>query len=918
MTDEPKDQNDHPDTRQDTPQSSDTSSSDQPAGPIGDQTAKVEGTSDENLTVAQASEDTSGDIDSESPDADGLNEAFWLQILTSEVETDRHLEAVTHLGQAQKPSLDALTLLESVAISHDQETVRLAALAQLSATPFRDLQKRRNQLPMHIRRFILKEIDQWQGDSLLNDKLATILRQRYNFDFAPTKETPQEPKEEKPPRTLAEILLGETAIKTALYLGAFFIISAACFFATVVEELRLPILTIATLGFLGGAIGVKRRLPQASFIFAIIFSFLIAIDGIVLQLLYPAIEENSIIFWTGLTFLLGLIWFGGTWFYQSRIFSVLSVLGFCAAAFGLARWFDTELHLDIAFIALPTLTSLGGVVVLRRWQDKPFSLPVFLTAQCLQFLLLASSVIVIAFEGVFDDSTAGIWWVVIGLTWLLAVIFYVSSERLMPWTVFRIMAVIALLPVPFLLLNGLSIGIRGWLLIGWLWAAVLAAGSEIGYRLNRFRLPQYALFLLSASALIFATVGVVAVDEAAWMGIAYFSGAALVFFALTYLRPRSWVFAGSLIAATCAYFAIFALPMFAELDGFVGFVSVWPPLLLLSSYLLARHRFNLSSAWYWPLLIVGLTFGALNLIVTITADSPDLLRAAIIFFLWAMFAVVFSLMERRPVLGYSATTSFAISLLFVLRYLDSDTWVLPLVGLAAVYYVGGFALSYRFGRIAWLDVLRWSGLGLGVLAALSAPFQEGASSIVGVAIIALFFTIEAFSRRNVWFGVPANVLYLMAYFMALLELDVSQPQYYSIGAALIGIVMHYFLIGSGSKWGAFIAGLLSQLILLGTTYIQMVSTERLTFFTVLFFQALVLLAYGLVVRSRSFFIVPICFLVLGVISLTFTVLAGVPTIILIGCTGFILLGLGILALVMRERLVELTDQIGEKLGGWQA
>ena len=118
--------------------------------------------------------------------------------------------------------------------------------------------------------------------------------------------------------------------------------------------------------------------------------------------------------------------------------------------------------------------------------------------------------------------------------------------------------------------------------------------------------------------------------------------------------------------------------------------------------------------------------------------------------------------------------------------------------------------------------------------------------------------------------------------------------------------------------GAFVMGILTQLILLGTTYIQMLSTEGLLFFVVLFFQALVLLAYGLVVRSRSFFIIPICFLVLSTISLSFTVLAGVPTIILIGCTGFILLGLGVVALIMRERLVDLTDQLGEKLGGWRA
>jgi len=83
---------------------------------------------------------------------------------------------------------------------------------------------------------------------------------------------------------------------------------------------------------------------------------------------------------------------------------------------------------------------------------------------------------------------------------------------------------------------------------------------------------------------------------------------------------------------------------------------------------------------------------------------------------------------------------------------------------------------------------------------------------------------------------------------------------------------------------------------------------------VIFFQALAVLIYGLVVRSRSLVITPIIFVVLAVVSVVYSALKGISTVVLIGCTGLILLMLGILAVVMRERITKM----GERLGDWNA
>ena len=174
--------------------------------------------------------------------------------------------------------------------------------------------------------------------------------------------------------------------------------------------------------------------------------------------------------------------------------------------------------------------------------------------------------------------------------------------------------------------------------------------------------------------------------------------------------------------------------------------------------------------------------------------------------------------------------------------------------------------------------------------------------------------VEAFDRRNVWLGFPANALYLTSYFILLLELNVSEPQFFSIAIAVLGILMHYLLVRAGSRTGAFITGMVSQLVLLSTTYIQFFSTERIIFFFAIFFQALVVLAYGVVIRSRSLVITPLVFLVLSVLTVAYGLLQGILTIVLIGCTGLLLLMLGILAVVMRDRF----KQISERFRDWGA
>jgi hypothetical protein len=315
---------------------------------------------------------------------------------------------------------------------------------------------------------------------------------------------------------------------------------------------------------------------------------------------------------------------------------------------------------------------------------------------------------------------------------------------------------------------------------------------------------------------------------------------------------------------------------------------------------------------------------ALGILTTVAAAGALLLagllnepeKAAIGLGILAAYLYGLGAIRRTPELGYAASGSLAFSLLFTLISYDVEVWVIPFVGLAAVFYLTGLLLRVRDGMASWANVLRYSGLTLGGIVGIAAPLEGGDSAILGVAIVASMFALEAALQRRVELGYPAIFYYLIAYIMVLIALDVTEPQAYSIGVALLGFVMHYLLVRAGNQRQAFVMGGLSQLVLLGTTYIQMLATEEFSFFFVLFLQSLVVLAYGVVVRSRSLILVPILFSILGVLSVAFSVLAGVNTAILIGCTGLLMILLGVLALLYRDRLLTAGQRLGKSFGSW--
>ena len=492
--------------------------------------------------------------------------------------------------------------------------------------------------------------------------------------------------------------------------------------------------------------------------------------------------------------------------------------------------------------------------------------------------------------------------------------FYIFSDKFKENLFFRALAVLSLTPVLWLSLNTFDASESVQAISFLIWAICFILLGEVldarkGDKANYY--GQILLFVSIPLAVISASLGL---GKSENLAFGLFLSVAILYFLLTLYRTRVWSWTLALIAAIAAYFIFFELDFARNWDLYLGLKFLLPSLLLLLPELFFSKPIEENTTWRLPPIELGTILLGVNSIIIFAASRSDLWKASLIFGIYALLLLFYALRHFKW-LAYISNIYFALSLVYLLRHLEVERWLFPFIALSIFFYLLGWALEKRENTASWANIYRYSGLGLAAMLSLSAPIEDsGLVASIPVVLAAGLFTIEAFRKRNIWLGFPANGLYLLAYFMILANFEVEQPQLYSLAAAALGMLMHYLLVRSGSKTAAFITGMLSQLVLLSTTYFQLVAEEEFIYFVVLFFQALAVLIYGLVSRSKSLVITPIIFLVLSVITVTLGLLDGWPTIFLIGCTGVFLIAFGIGALLLREQVADLR----ERLDDWNA
>lgn len=985
--------------------------------------------------------------------------------------------------------------------------------------------------------FILDEIATWRKDGLLTERGAQILRRRYETaqaalsaplpkptpplhpppDSALPSASPLQPAVDSAPPSaspLPSIFLSEASIKIALYLGAFFVIAAALILAALVETLRLPILLGVSALFGGGALALKKRLSQPSFILWLVFSALLPISGGVLAEMLNLSGAPLSAYWLVVLTALSALWGFSAWLYISRFFSLTAFGGLAIAAWHFANIFEPGSDLYLFALTAAGLFGLAGAFLLKTWHSRKFALPLYLLVQAFELIILMIAA-PWALYNLFENYAAA-WWLFAALAWLAAFVFYAVSDFIIPFPLFRFLAAGALMPVAWLALAEFEPSNTVFALSGWAWGFALLLAGEVVSFFKTDKVARFSLPLNLAALPHFFIAGVIGATENAWLGFGLFAASAAALTLAHIRRARWWVWVASIACWVMVWLLFFSLPPIQKLqiNGIFILSGLLIPLSLLDWLL--PGGFASRPAWRWPLRIFALLTLTTGALVSLFAYSPDLLRAALALGLFAFLGLGYALRFRLPALITLFTGFLPLGILYALRHFDLGWWLPALTLLSAAYYFIGYTLSAFDKKGQWANALRWSGLALGLLAspfagfysgsgggwqvgvigilfvietfgrfawleiavhgiyafalalallenqvdspslylmgisvvilgldifferalrgraslkilprlagwltalagslflfsgwqsasgqdiaasltfnllflayallyrkpdlgfiffasvavtalalagfagleqwtdvlillslayyalgfldwpkgwgqirrlsglllatlaALSAPLENsGMRASLPAAVAATLWAIEAFRRRNVWLGFPANGLYLMAYYIILLELNVDQPQFFSLGAALLGLLMHYLLARSGANLGAFLTGMVSQLILLGATYVQMVSTNSLAYFAALFFQSIVVMLYGLVFRSRSLVFAPIAFVVLGVVTVVFSVLKGIATVLLIGCTGILFIILGILAVWQRERLSGLRERLNE----WKA
>ena len=825
------------------------------------------------------------------------------------------VEAIGELPFHDEPLLKALELTAATDRNSEVRDSAFLSLQKLSKTSPRQTSQA---VLTRDRGVILSAIQAWESEGLLPSHVARVIRHRYKVRPLPKKEA-RAKAAPKDGRNISQLLLSETSVKVALYLGAFFILTASFILAAIVEVARLPIISAVTLGAIISAWVLYRRIPLASFILSMIGTLLIPIDAAVILDLYTSPEFLSEPYWMGVAAILGIIWIAGTWVYESRLFSLLALIAFMLTGIFFSSWIDASFHTTLFVLAIASMCGLVLSVQIRRVSAEGLYIPLFVVVQIALPVLLILSSLELIFEwgisGVFKDVA----WFSVGCTWLTIMLAYMWSNRITPSGLFRVMATLCLIPSPLFFLQVASPSLQIVVNAAWIWGSLLALGS---YFLSGTKSPDietYSPYIQVASSIPYAYAGILAFGIGPEMNFGFLLATAVVYLLMGLWKIRSidWVF--GLTFALWAYFSVFLIPSIQARVFYIGYRLLPPLLAMFLIDLVARRVKKRKKEWFLPSQLLAFLLGFIFLLInTVNGLADASLEAAVAYMVVGIGVGAYALLYPQPHLGYFATASISLALVFRVINLHQTDWLWSFLGLSLIYYLVGLSLRTIFRVEVWGRVLRVSGLLLGAITAIGAVFEGGQPSVIVIALIATMYAFEAFRQRNVWLGFPTNAIYLAAYFMALHELDVIEPQFYSIGAALLGIIMHYLLVRGNNLIAAFLTGLVSQLILLSTTYVQMVSSDKLSFFFILFFQSLVMLIYGLVVRARSFIIVPIIFVLLSVITVAFSVLSGIPTAIIIGCTGFILLLLGILSLALRKQMLDATDRLGEMLGGWRA
>lgn len=757
------------------------------------------------------------------------------------------LSAFRELEKTSYSSPAILERLEELAIQ-GEGMVQKFALGALKLETSQRVASRRSEVSKPSRILILREIDSWENNGLLEHFRAEVLRRRYDFDIyagipikQTVKETPEPIQEQKievkksvaietpkpvvqPRPSLMQILLSETSVRIYLYLGAFFVIAAAAILAALVEAVRLPVLLAATFAFAAAAVGFKKHLPQPSFAFGIVFSFLLPIDASVIADLFRFFGQPLNLYWAFVFAGLAVVWAFSTWFYESRLFSLASLLAFTLGGTNLVSALAGSNDWITTGIGTSALVGLLGARLLKNWRGQNFAAPIFLTSQAMQGITILSSLSLIAVN-LFRSHLPADAWMAHTLTWVLAASFFALSDILASFILFPWLSVASLFLFPWLFLSTFNAS-RIVIGIGFgIWSALIALGSHIAYRTQGKQARKFYFPLLALSLPLFLITILLGLIEGVEYAFAALLLTAIVYTFIHAMHPRWYVWTTALLAGLCAYFAFFALPFMERANFYIGFQLLLASVLLLLPELFFKGSLTIARSWNWPPVALGVVVTAFNVLVAhiyMIDGNYNVGNAAIILGVYALLVAAYALRFKLPFIGYLATSFTVLASVYALVHFQRDLWLPMLTVLSAVYYFAGFALARNERTKTWSAMLIHSGLGLGTLISLVALASLKVSGGWYALAIGILFIIELFTRRTSYLEVVATALLNITLALLLNDFSVNELAYYVFGSSLVWLasdaILHLSYQGRNAHVATrFVAGVATMLAVIALT-----------------------------------------------------------------------------------------------------
>ena len=731
------------------------------------------------------------------------------------------LAAICELENINYSSQAIILQLERLAL-HEKGAVQELALAALNLTTNQFVASQLSKIAKPSRELILSEIRQWQESGLIDDQLGTVLRRHYDFDIRPgtpikARVAVPQPDAEKfesieaatpfasqisaaqpapeqveqtvqmPRPSLTQVLLSETSIRIYLYLGAFFVIASAAILAALVQAARLPILLIATLVFAAGAVGVKKRLPQPSFAFAIVFSFLLPIDaGVIADTFNLSVHSNNG-YWSAILFFMALTWAAGIWFYESRMFSLASFAAFTLGVFKLENTFNASNDWAIFTFGFCALMGLLGTQILKNWKDRNFAQPLFITAQVLQIATLFGALAVTALNLFLSDSSTDQWFAHM-LTWIFAASFYAASDLLFPFVFFPWLSAASLFLIPGLFLTAVHASTPVMILGWWAGGTLIGLGSELAHRSKHPQGQKYQFPWLTLSLPLFFVSVIWGMVENIQFGFATLLGTGILYTVIHVIRPRWYVWIAALIAGLGAYFIFFGLPLIAKAEVDFGYQMLGASGFLLIPELFSKQPLTLQRTSNWPPVLLGILVTGINLLFAhshLLAGEDYFGRAAMIIGVDAILFAAFAFRFKQPRLGYLSTASIALTIVYALVHIHRDLWLPALTAVTAIYYSAGFVFARREQTKNWGTMLINSGLTLGAILSLIAVITLKPTGGWYALAIAALFVIEMFTRRDGYLELFVEILLSAALIISLNDFKVHEIGYYLFGLSLV-------------------------------------------------------------------------------------------------------------------------------------